>query len=251
MIGPALGVEVCYPARPPVPQPAPFPDLSPDLYPILAGPPAWYPAEPKVRPVWPGGGPVYVPADPLDENAEPEDHLPVITSRETYRTWDYAWYPSGPRGFLRRAEAAGWDVRMGFSRGYIPGAKADTWDMRDMIGVWVNGYGRRAAAFWSRNPDAEFSARKLEAGNIKPGEIPSGMTWKASGTTIRISERESWTYASLADLDEWVALHGAVLPSWYKVRSDWVQAHEMHSAFKARERAKALARANEKAAQAR
>lgn len=175
-----------------------------------------------------------------------------ITSLESYaQGWDEAWYPSGPRNFAKRARAAGWDVRIGFSRGSIPGAKEDTWETRDIIGVWLNGYGKRAGAFWERNPDAEFSARKLEAGNIKPGEVPSGMQWSSTGGLIMIGPKTAFPYANLTEMDEWVSLRGAVLPSWYEAISCWVRAHEMHAAWKAKHKAEMAARAKEKAAQAR
>jgi hypothetical protein len=177
---------------------------------------------------------------------------PEITSVESYsQGWDEEWYPAGPRGFAKRARAAGWDVRIGFSRGSIPGARADTWVVRDAIGVWLNGYGRRAVVVWTRNPEAEFSARKLEAGTIKPGEIPSGMRWSSTGGLIMIGKYRAFPYANLTDMEEWVALRGAVLPAWYEAIRSWVLAHEEHAARKAKAKAEAEARAKEKAAMAR
>ena len=149
---------------------------------------------------------------------------PVITSLETYGAWDEAWYPRGPRLFAKLARDSGWDCRVGFSRGYVPVGK-DRHELRDMIGVYVNGYGRRAAAFWERNPDAEFSQKKLDTGNIKPGEIPSGMQWSTSGTRIRMTEAWSWTYANLNDMEAWIKAHGDVSDTWYMIIQAWVQAH--------------------------
>jgi hypothetical protein len=241
---------VCYPALPPVPQPAPFPLQEPDLYPVFAGPGAFYPREAKVPPVYEGGGPAYVPPAPKDENAEPEDHSPIITPRETWETWDEEWYPRSPRLVARTLRSAGWSVRVGFSRGYVPGQKADTYVLRDMIGVWADGYGKRAAWFWERNPEAEFTAKKLERG-IKPGEIPSGMEWSTSGTTIIMGNGVSWVYASHTDLLEWAQLQGAVLPSWYEHIQAWVQAHEERDKRKAKGKAQADADAKEAEARAR
>lgn len=210
-----------------------YPSQSPDLYPVHSGPPAPYPAEANVPPVWGGGGPQYTPepryAPEVEWAAQPE---PIITSIETCESWEEAWYPSGPRGLANAARDAGWEARIGFSRGYVPGAKADTYEVRDIIGVWFNGYGKRAVATWERNPEAEFSARKLEAG-VKPGEIPSGMQWSTSGTAIMVGKGRSWPYANLTDLKEWVELRGAVLPSWYEHIQAWVQAHEERDVRKA------------------
>lgn len=150
---------------------------------------------------------------------------PIITSHETYESWEEEWYPSSPRTLAKAARAAGWEVRIGFSRGYVPGQAKDSWEIRDIIGVWMNGYGRRAVATWERNPEAEFSAKKLDAG-VKPGEIPSGMQWSTSGTAIMLGGGMSWPYANLTDLKEWIQLKGAVLPTWYEHIQAWVQAHE-------------------------
>jgi hypothetical protein len=159
---------------------------------------------------------------------------PEITSLDTWPAWDEDWYPSGPRSLAKAARAAGWEARIGFSRGPIAGQAKESWETRDMIGVWLNGYGRRAVALWERNPEAEFSAKKLDAGNIKPGEIPSGMQWSTAGTSIITGKGMSWTYANLTDLKEWLALHGDVLPSWYAMIQAWVQAHEERDARKAK-----------------
>jgi hypothetical protein len=138
---------------------------------------------------------------------------PIITNLETTSAWDEKWYPSGPRSLAALARTHGWDVRMGFSRGYVPGAREGTYELRDTIGVWMDGYGRRAAAFWERNPDAQFSARKLETG-VEYGEIPSGMTCKASHTTIYVQGGGVFSYASLSDLKEWITARGEVRPFW-------------------------------------
>jgi hypothetical protein len=212
-----------------------LPNPSPWAYPVHSGPGAVYPREANVPPVWEGGGPAYVPTPRYEEPTEPVGQPePAITSHETYESWEEAWFPSGPRSLAKAARAAGWEARIGFSRGYVPGQKADTWDLRDIIGVWVNGYGRRAVATWERNPEAEFSAKKLEAGNIKAGEIPSGMAWSTSGTGIYTGPGQAWPYANLTDLKEWIALKGAVLPSWYEIIQAWVQAHEERDVRKAK-----------------
>lgn len=161
----------------------------------------------------------------------------VINSQQTYESWDEAWYPSGPRTLAKLAREHGWEVRIGFSRGPVPGQKADTWEYRDIIGVWLDGYGKRAVATWERNPDAEFSQRKLDAGNIKSSEIPSGMQWSTTGVAIRMARGRSWPYANLTDIKEWIALHGDVLPSWYTTIQAWVLAHEERDTRAAQEKA--------------
>jgi len=179
------------------------------------------------------------------------DDLDRITSLESYAMgWDESWYPLGPRSFAKRARAAGWEVRIGFSRGKVPGQAADSWETRDMIGVWLNGFGRRAVALWERNPYAEFSARKLEAG-IKPGEVPSGMAWSSKGGQIMLGQGRAFPYANLADMDEWVAVQARVLPSWYEAIQAWVQGHEEHTKRKAKAKAVKEAGTREEEARAR
>lgn len=162
---------------------------------------------------------------------------PIITSAETWPAWDEEWYPSSPRAFAKRARAAGWEARIGFSRGYVQ-TGSDSYEIRDIIGVWVDGYGRRACGLWERNPDAEFSAKKLDAG-IKPGEIPTGAKWATAGTLIMLGGGMAFPYANLTNLDEWVSLKGAVLPAWYEAIRDKVLAAEAESARKAKAKADA------------
>lgn len=173
---------------------------------------------------------------------------PVITSLETV-DWPWEWYPSGPRAFAKRAQAAGWDVRIGFARGHMPGQAADTWELHDSIGVWVDGYGRRAAALWGRNPDAEFSAKKQDSGTIKDGELPSGMKWSSSGTMILLGGGMSFPYANLSELDEWVKARGVVIPGWYEAATKRVL--DARAASKANAKSKAEANAAEREAAAR
>jgi hypothetical protein len=214
-----------------------LPNPSVWAYPVHSGPGAVYPREANVRPVYEGDGRGAY--DPAVFHMEPEERQErpdiVITSQETYESWDEEWYPSGPRGLLKFARENGWEARIGFSRGPVPGQAADSWEIRDIIGVYLSGYGKRAVATWERNPEAEFTAKKLEAG-VKPGEIPSGMKWSSSGTAIRMTKAWSWPYANLTDLKEWLALHGDVLPSWYEAIATRV--HEAEK--RAKERAKAV-----------
>jgi len=122
-----------------------------------------------------------------------------ISSIETYNQgWDQ--WPLGVRQMIAMAEVHGWAVRTGFSRGEVPGRKRDTWAMRDMIGVWVDGYGHRAVAWWERNPDSD---------------TVSGYSWKAAGTAIWPGGRPSpgtpaFPYANVADFKEWLTMRGVM-----------------------------------------
>jgi hypothetical protein len=164
-----------------------FPSPYVDLYPVYCGPPTFYPAEARAGvthdvfsgpPSWDPG--VFArsrvaPAD-VDSAAPP----PIVTSEQTFEHWPEEWYPNAVRLFARKVRAAGLEARIGFSRGWVPGRSAGTFAMRDLIGCWVNGRGGRLVMLWERDPEAEFSARKLEKG-VAPGEIPSGRMWTCKG----------------------------------------------------------------------
>jgi hypothetical protein len=126
---------------------------------------------------------------------------------------------------------------MGFSRGFVPHG-SDEYEMRDIIGVWVDGYGRRGCALWTRNPEAQFSARKLESG-VQPGEIPTGMKWSTSGALIMLGKGMAFPYANLTQINEWVALRGAVLPGWYEDIKAKALAAEAESRAKAKAKVEA------------
>ncbi len=205
---PALGVE-----------PLHLPHLDPGMYEVACGPAGWYPSPPGLLDV-----PVRTPApfDPavfVREAAKSTEHVPhpapEVTSTWTWEHWEEEWFPVPPRSFAKKARAAGWEVRIGFSRGSMDGRKANTYVTRDMIGVWIDGFGKRAVVIWERNPDAEFTAKKLESG-VKPGEIPSGAKWSPRGGSIRYGKGMAFSYPNLTEMEEWVALQGAALPSWYE-----------------------------------
>ena len=161
---------------------------------------------------------------------------PIITTLQTVHAWPEEWYPRSPRSFLKTALDAGWDARMAFCRGYVAGQKADSWELRDQIAVWIDGFGKRAVMIWERNPDAEFTAKKLEAG-IKPGEIPSGYKWSPRGGSIMWGKGLSFPWLNATQMTEWTTLRGNVLQSWYdKIKTEHFAALDM---AKMRARAKA------------
>lgn len=77
---------------------------------------------------------------------------PVITMQETYAQ-GWQWWPPMVHTLRKRAEALGWEVRIGFSRRYQPGQAADTVALLDTIAVQMIKDGRFAAFFWDRLPD--------------------------------------------------------------------------------------------------
>lgn len=136
---------------------------------------------------------------------------PEITSAQTYQAgWDQ--WPPGARGIIASAERAGWAVRTGFSRGSVPGRAQDTYKTGDLVGVWVDGYGRRGVAWWKRDPEGA-NAWTVDATAIwaAPGAIP-------------------FPYANLTEFRAWLVWQGDAPPSFFTTARDRV--------FAARERAR-------------
>ena len=166
---------------------AEYPLSDVDLYPVHCGPATFYPAEARASveygafcgpSSWDPGAMARSRIEPREVQAAAPP--PIVDSAWTHEHWPEEWFPSMVQAFARRARAAGLEARVGFSRGWVPGRAAGTFVIRDLIGCWVNGRGGRLVMLWERDPDAPFSARKLEKG-VEPGEIPSGQMWKCKG----------------------------------------------------------------------
>jgi hypothetical protein len=200
-------------------EPVRLPALTREAYGAECGPAGWYPEPPRLLDISERTPAPFDPKVFAREAVKSTERVdcppPIVTSTWTHENWEEEWYPAPARTFAKRAREAGWDVRVGFSRGYIPGRAANTYAVRDIIGVWLDGFGKRAVVTWERNPEAEFTAKKLEAG-IKPGEVPSGMKWSPSGGAIMIGKGMAFPHPNLTEMTEWVALQGSVLPSWYE-----------------------------------
>ncbi len=184
--------------------------------------------------------------EPVEAEAAPR---PIVSSTETIH-WPEDVFPSAARSFAKLARAAGWEVRIGFNRGYVPAQAAGRWEVRDGVSVWLNGYGRRAMAAWERNPNAQFTQAKLDKG-VKPGEVPSGRKWTFTNGTVILGKGQSFPWMDSDRTKEWAKVRGGVDPSWY------VEVREAHFAKLAKTKAaqaaktKADADAKEQAARER
>lgn len=91
---------------------------------------------------------------------------PVTTAAETYAA-GWCWWPSPVLTLEKRARLAGYEVRIGFARGYKPGRKKGTWELWDTIGAWCRRPDKPLVVFtWERSPD-------------------QANTWKASRASFR------------------------------------------------------------------
>jgi hypothetical protein len=99
----------------------------------------------------------------------PEDvpcPAPVIMAADTYAA-GWCWWPSPVLALEKRAQALGYEVRIGFARGYKPGRRKNTWELWDTIGAWLDKPAAPRVVFtWERSPD-------------------QANTWKASTASFR------------------------------------------------------------------
>lgn len=156
-----------------------------------------------------------------------------ITSIESYEQ-GWCWWPKSVLAMSDYAESYGWDVRIGFSRGEIPGRKMDAVEVQDTIGIWINGYGKRAVALWKRRPESETD---------------SAYQWTTDGSIIWADGRPgvAFSYANHTDLKHWLSKAGAVGEDWYVIVRAWVQAHEEKALRAAQSKPKAAKKAKEHA----
>lgn len=147
-----------------------YPHQEIEAYPVLAGPPAFYPAEapgdPYVAPpigehaAWmqsaatAGDWPRYFRALGLRERdrraeaerLEAEAPAPEWTTRDG---WPKGFpVPGGAERLRKFAEAAGWEVRVGYSRPFRPGVRKGEWIKAHYVGVWARKGGRSIYGRW-------------------------------------------------------------------------------------------------------
>lgn len=103
---------------------------------------------------------------------------PIITAAETYAA-GWCWWPAPVLTLEKRAMLAGYEVRIGFARGYKPGRKKNTWELWDTIGAWLHKAGHPRVVFtWERSPDqantwkaAKASFRDARGGVVAVGHM--------------------------------------------------------------------------------
>lgn len=99
---------------------------------------------------------VPIPADlSLPEIEDPNPRpVPEVTSLDPVPE-GLVW-PTSMGGVQRKAEALGWEVRPGYSRGSVPGQARGTWKLREEACLWMRKAGQpRLALSWERMPDSQ------------------------------------------------------------------------------------------------
>jgi hypothetical protein len=143
-----------------------------------------------------------------EPRAWPEnDPAPEHTTRDPFPDMPL---PTALAALKKKAEAAGWEVRVGYSRAKRRAVKIGSYDLVETLGVWGEGHGWRFSAMYERKPEGAVSAQ----------------AWKWGSISLWADGKFPFSYASVTDLKEWLAVRGSVLPSWF-------------AAIAAREKAKA------------
>lgn len=134
--------------------------------------------------------------------------------------------PGEPRSVLdivKRATAAGWLVRVGYSRGPVRAVKVGTYKMVETFGLWS-----------SEHPDTHWRFYAMHARTIGAA---TGWKWERIGIW-RPGQGVRFVEASVTDLKEFILVRGSVLPSWFKA------IHTREASKKSRARVEALGRRN-------
>lgn len=174
-----------------------FPHPDRDGYDALSGPGAWYPVEagvPGDEPVAAlevpehvrvmlaaaeaGDWPAYFRALGLENRSRAEAAQEAVEAPEPEWTtrdgWPGGFVPPGGAERLRKlAEAAGWEVRVGYSRPFRPGVRTGEWVKAHYVGVWARKGGRSIyGRWWSRVTDGKLSW-SWDGGTVNGWRAPS------------------------------------------------------------------------------
>ncbi len=165
-----------------------YPHQEIEAYPVLAGPPAFYPAEAPGEPyeAFPVGehmADMQAAASAGDWTAyfralgmktrearaeaqrlEAAAPAPEWTTRDG---WPEGFpVPAGARALVKRAEAAGWEVRVGYSRPFRAGVRKGEWVKAHYVGVWARKGGRSIYGRWWAKADAEKLTWSWDKGSV-------------------------------------------------------------------------------------
>jgi hypothetical protein len=129
------------------------------------------------------------------------DPGPEVTNLDPFPS-DFT-VPAAVKQLVGKAEAAGWEVRLGYSLGPRRAVKIGTYDRVETLGVWAGPHpdsGWRFSAMYERKPDGAPSAQK----------------WKWGKTSIWRADRFPFPYCNVTELKEWISVRASVLPSWFE-----------------------------------
>jgi hypothetical protein len=148
--------------------------------------------------------------------------------------------PKSVQDLAKLGKAAGWDVRVGYSRALLRGTTNSTYRKKETFGVWfgtghVSGW--RACAMYQRFTDKTL-VHRFDGEEILPVGKPAGVpgTWKWESVTIFSGFTRH--PVSVTDLKEFVSVRGSVLPTWFEAVRTRIAEQEAEQKRKAKERPK-------------
>jgi hypothetical protein len=109
--------------------------------------------------------------------------------------------PTEPRAVLslqRAAQAAGWPILVGYSRGQVRAQRVGTYKRVEVFGVQAAPHPDTRWRFWA------LYSRTMPAGT---------WSWRIS---IWKADQVVFTHATISDLVEFIAVRGSVMPAWFK-----------------------------------
>lgn len=109
------------------------------------------------------------------------------------------------RDLVGLARMAGWEVRVGYSRGHARQVRKGLYKEVHTFGVWGLGYGWRWCVMYEWSPDLK-----------KPWTWDRTAIWSAQGGPVAPGLGSRFVDGTKTDLEEFLGLRGAVLPSWFK-----------------------------------
>lgn len=145
------------------------------------------------------------------------DPEPEVSNRDP-RPVDAPAIPKSVSDLAALAKAAGWEIRIGYSRALLRGTANSTYRMVETYGVWfgtdhVSGW--RASAMYQRFADAgeirHFNGKTIEPDASTRKGKPGTWTWKAVTIFSGFKRHE----VNVTDLKEFVTVRGSVLPTWF------------------------------------
>jgi hypothetical protein len=162
----------------------------------------WRNLRPAEQPTWPERDP-----EPEVRNTDPQKFL-----------FDAPATPKAVKDLKAFAEACGWEVRIGYSRGSVRAQKIGTYTRKHCYGLWA----------FHPSTRMRFTAEYLSNVDV----VKLAWTWRI--TTWKQGEFRRFTLANLTDLRQYIEVLGDVGLPWYKA----IEAREADKLDRARVSAK-------------
>ena len=166
---------------------------------------------------------------PTEPAAWPEhDPAPEVTTLDP-RPADAPDEPRAVRLLVAEATAAGWQARVGYSRGPIRAVKVGTYKTVECFGVWASEHPETGWRFCAMHERTIGAATGWKWARVTMWHARGKAT---TGGALRFS------HANRTDLSTFIELRGLVLPSWFAAIEKRVveQAERQKAAAKKRPR---------------